>query len=242
MPAREGKPVPQQATFLCLANSRKPPNGRCVAGKVIANGAYQGWIRPVSARQSREVSEEERRFQDGRDPQVLDVVRVMVDAHVPSNHQTENWEIDDRFCWEYAGRTNWAQTVAAVDAPPTLWVNGHHTFNGMNDKVPAAQVSALNNSLYLVRPEDLRLAVVTEGAAFNNPRRRLRAHFRYGGVHYTLLVTDPVVERQYFAVPGDYEEPVADALLCVSLTDLHTDGFAYKLVASLITPVRAATP
>lgn len=234
--------MPRQATFLCLANSRKPPNGRCVAGRLIERDAYQGWIRPVSVRPSREVSEEERRFQNGQDPQVLDFLRVMVEGHVPSHHQTENWEIDDRYYWEHAGRATWEQAVAAADAPPSLWVNGHSTYNGVNDKVPEADVAGLTTSLCLVRVDRLQLAVVTEGAAFNNPRRRLRARFWYAGARYTLLVTDPVVEREYFAVPGDREEDIADALLCVSLTDIHTDGFAYKLVASLITPARAGVP
>lgn len=59
--------------IVCLANSRKH-SGRCIAGKEVLAGAYGEWIRPLSARESAEVSEEERRYQNGSSPHVLDVI------------------------------------------------------------------------------------------------------------------------------------------------------------------------
>ena len=41
--------------IVCLANSRKI-SGRCIAGKIISE---KRWIRPISSRDSEEISEED---------------------------------------------------------------------------------------------------------------------------------------------------------------------------------------
>lgn len=87
--------------IICLANSRKPGR-RCIAGKEIlpaVDGGAQrigGWIRPVSAGAYEAVSDSERRYQNGSDPQVLDVIDVPVPNPQPHDYQQENWLIDNR--------------------------------------------------------------------------------------------------------------------------------------------------
>ncbi len=78
-------------TIACLANSRKPPSGgRCVAGREVTPSGFGAWIRPVSVRPTQEISEEERRYQDGTDPQVLDVIAIQLASAQPQLHQKEN--------------------------------------------------------------------------------------------------------------------------------------------------------
>jgi hypothetical protein len=56
--------------IVCLANSRKP-DGRCVAGKLYAQGKFGAWLRPISARDGEELSEQERQISKGLEPTYL---------------------------------------------------------------------------------------------------------------------------------------------------------------------------
>ena len=71
------KVLTKNLQIVCLANSRKL-SGRCVAGKLL-DGSGQ-WIRPVSAREHEEVSLDERRYDNGEDPVLRDVVRTFASA------------------------------------------------------------------------------------------------------------------------------------------------------------------
>jgi hypothetical protein len=107
-------PVKYTKTIVCLANSRKI-TGRCVVGKEIAGSTIGAWIRPVSARPAGELSEEERRFQNGQDPKLLDVIRIpMVDPR-PHGFQTENHLIDDGYYWTKERDASWDDLKAALD-------------------------------------------------------------------------------------------------------------------------------
>lgn len=89
--------------IVCLANSRKLA-GRCIAGREWTTESGAGdWIRPVSERKNREVSEYERQYEDGSDPQVLDIVQVPVLKPQPDGYQRENWLLDNEYYWEKVG-------------------------------------------------------------------------------------------------------------------------------------------
>ncbi len=225
-------------TILCLANSRRP-GGRCVAGKEKINNQFGGWVRPVSNRPTEEISQKEGRYKDGSDPDVLDIIVIPMIQPKPTGFQSENHLIDPEYYWEKAGQATWSQVLAAVDAPSgSLWINGSSSYNGSNDRVIAASANTLKNSLFLIKPSDLKIVVATEGEDFGNPRRRVRASFHFNGEYYIFSVTDPFYRDQYLeGENGSF--PIRTGLLCVSLGGLHEDGYAYKLAAAIITPERA---
>jgi hypothetical protein len=223
-------------TLVCLANSRKPPSGRCIAGKQLISGVTGDWVRPVSDRDKHEVSEEERRYENGQKAQLLDIVTVPMIQANPQAHQSENHTLDKSYYWTKEGVATWDQVLAAVDADdPLFWSHSQSTFHGTGDKVAAADLMTIGTSLRLAHVHDLRVHVrVEDGYQGANDRRRVRASFTVLGSHYLLSVTDPEFEERYLAgANGSYV--IGEAVLCVSLVE-EWNGYAFRVIASVIRP------
>ncbi|MDR8027959.1 hypothetical protein KPA93_32560 [Burkholderia cenocepacia] len=227
-----------EITILCLANSRKPPSGRCIAGKRIDRGQATTWLRPVSERPSHEVSEEERRYEEGTKAQLLDIVTIPLLRASPNLHQVENHTLDDEYYWTKQGVATWDQVIAAVDEHDVdFWAHAESTYHGLNDKVCEAELSAIGSSLKLIAVGDLQIRVRREDGYEGRPaRRRVRGRFTYEGQTYLMSVTDPEIEESYLT-QGDGDYPVGVAALCISLVE-PWNGYAFRVIASVITPAR----
>jgi hypothetical protein len=216
--------------IVCFANSRKI-NGRCVAGRELQNARVRGWIRPVSEREHQEVSEYERNYSDGSDPQVLDIIDVPLLEPQPHEYQRENWLLDPESYWRKVGEVQWNDLERFVGPDTRTWPAGFHSYNGSNDRIPSVQAARLGFSLSLVHPEYVAMRVFAPGEAFGNPKRRVQARFLLEGVAHQLWVTDPRYERRFLKEPdGEYE--LGECYMTLSLGEPYED-WVYKLVAGI---------
>jgi hypothetical protein len=218
--------------IVCLANSRKN-SGRCVAGIEFSQEShFGGWVRPVSNRPTQEICIEERRYENGEDPKLMDVITIQMIGHVPHAHQQENHLIDADNYWIKEGSIAWNDLNAATEQyNGVLWVDGHHSSNGLNDRIPENCTLTLTNSLTFQEVGDLSITVRPEGPYH---RRKVRAVFSLGQKKYILAVTDPIVETKYLQ-GADGEYAIGRSRLCISIGEPF-QGYCYKLVAGIITP------
>jgi len=213
--------------IVCLASSRKK-SGRCIVGKEIVPSGHGGWIRPVSGRPDGEISEDERRFEDGKYPQVLDVVTIPMKQPQPHHYQQENHLIDDGYYWVKLKKSiDWGELHNIADnVANELWVNG---YSDSNDRMPEGVANDLKSSLLLVSPDTLRVS-----SDFEFGKRKVRVAFFLNGHKYKLAVTDPKIESIYLAKKiGDYEIDASKVYMCISIGEPF-NGYCYKLVASII--------
>lgn len=218
--------------IICLANSRKM-SGRCIAGREWSEEQGVGdWVRPVSERENQEVSEEERQYEDGSDPQVLDIIDIPVLEHQPDDHQVENWLLDPKSYWIKVGTFPKNRLSEIINSTDSLWIDGHSTYNGINDKIPLKHIRSVTDSLQLIHVEKLTLSVFSPGEAFGNSKRRVQGKFQYAGAEYALWITDPKYERNYLAKQdGVYR--LEYCYLAISLGEPYRND-VYKLIAAVI--------
>lgn len=214
-------------SIICLADSRKIA-GRCIAGKTTDANI---WIRPVSDRPTEEISEEERRYENGVMPLVLDIINVKFRYHQPNLFQTENWLIDDRFYWVKTG--TYQESLSNIcDRPLSLWSNHSSSYYGQNDRISTTNASILENSIFLIQVSNSKIIVRIEGAEFSNPRRKVRVKFHYGCLDYILPITDPKIEKEYLQKADSEYTINYPHYLCISLGLPHED-YCYILAATV---------
>jgi hypothetical protein len=152
---------------------------------------------------------------------------------VPRSYQTENYLVDESKKWVRVARFPEPKLPGLCDQPETLWINGHHSTGGSNDRIPVETANAaVASSLLFIRPERFKFQV---GEETLTRKRKVRAEFSYNGALYNLTVTDPLFEKFCFDKdPGEYALNDTDVFLCISLGEPY-EGYCYKLAAAVIT-------
>lgn len=218
--------------IICLANSYKPPNGRCFAGReVLENGEFGAWIRPVSSRKTAEVSYNEYKYEDTTTPKLLDIIDVPLLKATPHNHQTENHLLDPTQWWKKSGEFQWKALENIRERPASIWIKGNHTTQGVNDCISEAEAATLASSLMLIKSEKFTVEI---GASTWSgvTKKTYRASFNYEDTHYNFSLTDPRA-RDVFSREGRYE--LKEVYLCLSLTEpFDKDHRCHKLVAAIL--------
>lgn len=219
-----------QTTMVVLANSAKL-HGACIAGRLVETaGNDVAWVRPVMDAAGSALPVSRTVCADGHRVEVLDVVSMPLGDAVPQMHQREN-RLLGVGSWTRHSALGWSDLAEFAERDGGLWHDGFSSSNGLNDRVPEAFLTNTESSLKLVGCS----GVVIHRAIDCFGRSRIRAYFQYAGRNYDLAITDPVAWALY---GGNCSYEFADAFLSVSLGQVFS-GYAYKLVAAVITPERA---
>lgn len=219
--------------IVLLANSRKY-SARCLAGICLSESKYGVWIRPVSDRTGEALSEFERLYVNKAEPAVLDIVDVPLIKPNPHSCQVENWLISDSRHFRKLGELSWSDTLRLAEHPESLWLNGWHTYLGVNDEIPTEYAQNLPNSICLIHVSALDLHVTTN---YTGDDIKIYASFIFNEVTYKLSVTDSVCEN-WCRNNGFGDYSTGECLLTISLGEpfIKNNGNScqYKLVAAII--------
>jgi hypothetical protein len=206
---------------------------RCIAGKEIVNNQLtHTWIRPVSGVGLKgELSEVETLLNDGKRPQLLDVITIPFMQPESHAYQSENYVIAKGQRWLKKPVMPSSLLPSLCDSVSSLWINDHHSVTGQNDRIPWEMVTAnIHSSLLLIKPENLIITVSSNAYRVN---KTVRAHFTFQQQEYILVVTDLKTEMVY-EVNRNGSYPITEEVyLCISLGEPF-EGYCYKLVAGIL--------
>lgn len=220
---------PTACRIICLANSRKY-SGRCIAGKQWVEGVVGGWVRPVSGEGTGELTRDQITLRGGGMPELLDLIAVPLLDLVSDGYQSENRPLAGGR-WVRSARWPAERVGELLDDVDRLWINGHHSSSGHNDRMPTELVTGtLASSLLFIRVSRLAFTVVRDNKGLN----RVRARFVYNGEDYWIPVTDPTLETQYLPRDvGEYPAEAPEVCVTVSISEPY-DGYCYKLASAFI--------
>jgi hypothetical protein len=209
--------------ILILTKSRKR-QAFCVAGIDIKTGE---WVRIVTDDIVTEhaVLEMDMEYTNGEYADVLDVARIKFVKHIPSDIQPENWLLDRKEKWQKIE----TKTVNEVN---NKYLDGakKYIFYNIGSSVNYNEIINSNEicSLLLLEVSDVQFYVVTDN------KKKVKVNFSYNGIRYKYIyLSDLGVEEEYLKKNDGYHNVTGKRLMVLSLTDKHTDGKYYKMVAKI---------
>jgi len=148
-------------------------------------------------------------------------------------YQAENWLLDPDKYWNKTGRATWQDLQAIESDAEDLWLgSAQDTISGLNDRVTTGDVADIDDSLRLIRVDELEVAVFAPGANFGDPKRKVQGRFTYCNISYRVWITDPLIERE-FRAKADGAYALGESFLTISLGEPH-EGYCYKMIAAVI--------
>ena len=229
-----------QKRMVVLANSIKR-GGRCVAGREVhaESGAIGDWLRPISDVDGGALMPRHLATHTGRRLGVLDIVDVPLGGNADDPCHPEDWALGGQK-WRHVGRFESKHLPGIEETPDDLWLEDPLKTDTVTCRF--LQSRAWPQSLYLIRPENLRIRLWQEcNRQTGAVQKKSRAVFAYRNVEYDLGLTDPIITLRLFATfppagqpPKEYTMPFPDkCLACVSLTPMFM-GCHYKVVAAVL--------
>ena len=93
-----------------------------------------------------------------------------------------------------------SQLKGFCDGVSTLWIDGHHSRYGLNDKIPTTIVyGSIHSSLLLIQTQSVSYSVGMEYS-----KKKVRAKFTFNKNNYIIAVTDKRVGETLFRGKGGY--------------------------------------
>ncbi|MBD2516398.1 hypothetical protein H6G93_15520 [Nostoc sp. FACHB-973] len=229
--------------IICLAKSTKH-GGMCIAG-IRTDGL--GWFRPIANKKDGTLYPEHYTLEDGREPQVFDIIRIQCSRPQRRYHHPENWLIEPNKLWKIVGTPTLSQVQQLLN-PEVIKHSSSAELLGNSDKRVCyndLKLVAAESSLALIKPRELQWEI-------NPEHKKYRANFSLGGTSYNFTITDPLWKSQLkYLEEGIYscEEVIEklelenydcnNFLLTISLGEPFSpteteEEFCYKLVAAVI--------
>lgn len=217
---------------IVILTKSKKYNNFCVAGLDVGTGE---WVRVVTDDMniSHAVIQQDMRFSNGEEADILDVIEIDFLRHTPLCHQPENWTMNRSVPWSKI-RTMTLNEVLGLRPAET---NGFIFYNSEKFVSQNALEEIRDEdkySLTLIAPVNPKIIV----GSFKN-KKKVSACFGFNGENYAFLqITDHHYLSKYSKkLDGTYYD-LENSYFVVSVTDFYdaadkTKAGYYKVIAKI---------